>query len=320
MATPGTEQTLWTRIDGLAGGPPIDLMAASFTEHRYAPHAHGEFAIGVTTGGLEQIRYRGAEFCSGPGSIVVLEPEEMHTGGPARPGLGYSYRVVYAPPELFVELAGTGTGAEAGTGAGAVGSVPHFRDPVLPDPVLAAELAAAHRGLTGCGDPLEGEIRLLAALRRLAARHGSPRPPEPRPPGRAAAEAVARAVRDRLGDQPVDPPGLGELAAELGLSRYQLLRAFQSATGIPPYAWLAQHRVCRARDLLGAGLRPAEAAAAVGFADQAHLTRWFRRVLGVTPGVYRNSVQDAVLLCPGESFRVRQADPEVTMLQGGRGR
>jgi AraC-like DNA-binding protein len=30
----------------------------------------------------------------------------------------------------------------------------------------------------------------------------------------------------------------------------------------------------------------------VGFADQAHLTRWFRRVLGVTPAAYRNSVQD----------------------------
>ncbi|WP_316317403.1 helix-turn-helix domain-containing protein, partial [Clavibacter michiganensis] len=78
----------------------------------------------------------------------------------------------------------------------------------------------------------------------------------------------------------------------LGLSRYQLLRAFRTSTGMPPYAWLAQHRVARARGLLDAGLRPAEVAALVGFADQAHLTRWFRRVPGVTPAAYRNSVQD----------------------------
>jgi AraC-like DNA-binding protein len=61
---------------------------------------------------------------------------------------------------------------------------------------------------------------------------------------------------------------------------------------VPPYAWLAQHRVARARRLLDTGLRPAEVAPLVGFADQAHLTRWFRRVLGVTPAAYRNSVQD----------------------------
>jgi AraC-like DNA-binding protein len=47
-----------------------------------------------------------------------------------------------------------------------------------------------------------------------------------------------------------------------------------------------------ARALLEQGCRPAKAAALTGFADQPHLTRWFRRVVGVTPGVYRNSVQD----------------------------
>jgi AraC-like DNA-binding protein len=99
-------------------------------------------------------------------------------------------------------------------------------------------------------------------------------------------------VRDRLADEMTEPPSLAALAAEQGLSRYQLLRAFRTTMGIPPYAWLAQHRVHRARRLLESGLRPAEVASVVGFADQAHLTRWFRRVLGVTPAAYRNSVQD----------------------------
>jgi AraC-like DNA-binding protein len=51
--------------------------------------------------------------------------------------------------------------------------------------------------------------------------------------------------------------------------------------------------VNRARGLLESGLRPAEVASLVGFADQAHLTRWFRRVLGVTPAAYRASVSPA---------------------------
>jgi AraC-like DNA-binding protein len=107
---------------------------------------------------------------------------------------------------------------------------------------------------------------------------------------------VARQVMDRLADQLTGPPALAVVAAEAGLSRYQLLRSFRAEVGMPPYAWLAQHRVARARVLLERGHRPAEAATLTGFADQAHLTRWFRRVVGVTPGAYRNGVQDS--RCP----------------------
>ena len=97
----------------------------------------------------------------------------------------------------------------------------------------------------------------------------------------------------QLADQLSCPPALAQIAAEAGLSRYQLVRSFRAEVGMPPYAWLAQHRVARARVLLEQGCRPAEAATLTGFADQAHLTRWFGRVVGVTPGIYRNSVQDS---------------------------
>ena len=63
-------------------------------------------------------------------------------------------------------------------------------------------------------------------------------------------------------------------------------RAFRAAYGLPPHAYLTNLRVQRARELLDAGLRPAEVAAHVGFTDQAHLTRHFKRVVGVPPGAY----------------------------------
>ncbi|MEU6100899.1 AraC family transcriptional regulator [Streptomyces flaveolus] len=268
------EQARWTRARLGTGGPPLDLLTACFDRHVYAPHAHDEFTVGVTVGGLEVIAYRGGHIHSGPGSIVVLEPGEMHTGGPAAPD-GYSYRALYAAPSLLAD--------------GTRGGPPHFREPVLQDPELARALRAAHTDLAHCPDPLEAESRIPWLLTALAHRHSTARAADDAVPG---ADRVARVVRDRLADELLAPPSLAALATDLGLSRYQLLRAFRTTMGIPPYAWLAQHRVARARGLLDAGLRPAEAAALVGFADQAHLTRWFRRVLGVTPAAYRNSVQD----------------------------
>ncbi|MEV2249280.1 AraC family transcriptional regulator [Streptomyces sp. NPDC050147] len=272
----GREHAVWTRARLGPCAPPLDLLTARFDQHRYAPHYHEEFTVGVCVGGSEVIDYRGGRLDVGPGTIVVLAPGEVHTGGPGPHG-GYAYRAMYPAPSLLAE--GTVT-------------APYFRDAVMNDPELAAALRTAHTELSAGAAPLEAleaESRVPWLLTALARRHGTARLLCDTIPG---ADHIARAVRERLADQLLAPPSLADLAAPLGLSRYQLLRAFRTSMGMPPYAWLAQHRVKRARSLLEAGLRPAEVASLVGFADQAHLTRWFRRILGVTPAAYRNSVQD----------------------------
>ena len=62
-----------------------------------------------------------------------------------------------------------------------------------------------------------------------------------------------------------------------------------SAYGVSPSEYQRQLRVREARRLLAAGVAPATAAAEAGFADQPHLTRWFRRYYGITPAAYRAS-------------------------------
>jgi AraC-like DNA-binding protein len=290
--TTGRDQghAVWRRVSP-AAGQVLDLLHARMAEP-YAPHLHGEFSIGVCTDGVEVIRYRGGLHYATPGSVVILEPDEPHTGGPAGPGY-FTYRVMYPHAELLSERSGR---------------VPWFPDPVVVDPGLAAGMRRVHAALCRGIEPLEAETRLSWVLGELVRRHAAPPTQIPAGwPDRAAdgavgregdsagdraGDRVARLVTARLADELLRPPALAELAAQAGLSRYQLLRSFRAEVGMPPYAWLAQHRVARARVLLERGCRPAEVAVQTGFADQAHLTRWFRRVVGVTPGAYRNSVQD----------------------------
>jgi AraC-like DNA-binding protein len=269
-----TDRAVWTRA-WLGPDQPVHLLAARFVHHRYVPHAHEEFAIGVCSSGVEAIRYRGTQWIAVPGTVVVIEPGEAHTGGPAVAS-GFAYRAAYPSPRLLAE---------------ATGSQPHFRTPVIYDPPLAAALGAVHHALSDGGDRLAAESRWTELLGELVRRHTSAAAPPPVP---VSARRIAAATKERLADRLVDPPALSHIAAELGVSRFQVVRGFREAVGMPPYAWLAQYRVSRARALLEAGLRPADVATRVGFADQAHLTRWFRRVVGVTPGVFRNSVQDSV--------------------------
>jgi AraC-like DNA-binding protein len=284
-SAPDQGWAVWARVSP-APGHVLDLLHARMAEP-FAPHVHDGFSIGACVEGLEMIRYRGRRHYAAPGSVVILEPGEAHTGGPSG-GANFVYRVMYPAAELL------GDGAAR---------PPRFPEPVVMDPALAAEMRLVHAALSrvargsgprGSGppgtEPLETESRLCWLFGELVRRHAAPAGPAGVLPGTGV---LARRVMDRLADQLTGPPALAELAAEAGLSRYQLLRSFRAEVGMPPYAWLAQHRVARARVLLEHGHRPAEAATLTGFADQAHLTRWFRRVVGVTPGAYRNGVQDS---------------------------
>ncbi len=85
---------------------------------------------------------------------------------------------------------------------------------------------------------------------------------------------------------------LADLAAEAGLSRSHFGRAFRRATGVPPYRWLTERRVERARELLQAGtLSAAEVGLAVGYPSPSHFGAVFLRHTGVTPAAYRRSTQ-----------------------------
>ena len=80
--------------------------------------------------------------------------------------------------------------------------------------------------------------------------------------------------------------------AELtGLNTRRLLRAFEQSVGVPPHAYQIQARVQKAKSLLLARMPAAEAAAMVGFHDQSHLTRHFKRLVGVTPGAFQRGVR-----------------------------
>lgn len=84
---------------------------------------------------------------------------------------------------------------------------------------------------------------------------------------------------------------LAELASATGLSPSHFARRFKVTTGLPPHQFLMQLRVERAKRMLRGGTSIIEIALACGFTHQEHMTRIFRRAVGMTPAAYRRSVQ-----------------------------
>jgi AraC-like DNA-binding protein len=256
-------------------------MHAHFRGHVYHRHSHETYSLGVTESGAQGFTCRGAGHVSTAGLVMAFNPDDPHDGHAAT-GDGFTYRMIHMAPDLL-----TGMLADL---AGAPPAMPLFADPVIADPALAGAVRWLHRSLTGPASPLEQSER-LAAVAALAARHAAgPRPGDRTHPAGLTPGDRARAadrVRAFLSSEYAAQATLADLAEAAGCSRFAAYRAFRGRFGLSPSEYQRQLRLRAARRALAGGTAVADVAAATGFADQAHLTRWFRRCYGITPGAYR---------------------------------
>ena len=259
-----------------AGMPGVDLLRARFVTHRYNRHAHETYTFALIEAGTEVFEYGGSLLRAEAGAVALLNPEVVHTGQAETPA-GWAYRVLYPAADVVADVA-----ADLGWRPG----TPSFPQTVVYDPGSARLLRAAHVAAEH-GDRLASSSLLRAALAGLLRAHAGPGRLAAAPGRQRNSPTTVRVVRDLLTDRLADPPSLDDLALATGMSPFTLVRAFRGETGLPPHAYLNQVRVRLARKLLDDGMAPAEVAAEVGFADQAHLTRHFKRSMGVPPGAYQ---------------------------------
>jgi AraC-like DNA-binding protein len=115
---------------------------------------------------------------------------------------------------------------------------------------------------------------------------------------------VAAQIREYLHGDPAVTVDLSTLSRDTGMSRFKVLRVFKRRYGLPPHTYQLQRRLVLAQRCLREGMRPAQVAAQYGFVDQSHLTRHFKRLLGVTPAQYaRGSARSG----PSDPSSLREA-------------
>ena len=99
-----------------------------------------------------------------------------------------------------------------------------------------------------------------------------------------AGKARPRLIEEHLGSK----LEVGRIAEHVSLSRSHFSRAFKLSMGSSPMAYVSMRRVERAKLMMTSTGQPLiEIALACGFADQSHLNRCFRHVIGISPGKWR---------------------------------
>lgn len=263
------EARVWR--DSEFGG--MSLLRASYQDQRFAFHAQDSFVIGTNLRGCASCFDR-SDLVVGPGSMVVIPPGETH-GGHRVGREPWVWLAVYPTYDFLADLLREVSGSAS--------AKPGFSRIIYPDPELVAAFTHAHRASVGGDDPLEGESTMIEALALLLKRYSTPR----RSPRRRLRDRgpIAKSV-DYIEDNLAESLSLADIAEASGYSRFHFLRVFKLRTGQTPHAYLMRRRVERAQQLLRRGDPIADAAYGAGFTDQAHLSRRFKQLVGVTPGEF----------------------------------
>jgi AraC-like DNA-binding protein len=249
--------------------PGVELYRAHIVRHAFEPHTHEAFGLGAIESGVERFRYRGTEHLAPADKLVLMNPDELHTGRAETSG-GWRYRMLYLDDTVLEQLTG-----ERGW---------WFAEATDRDATRARRVSRLLRQLWHAHEPLAFDGLLLSLIDELrpSARIAQP----------ARDEGLLRfaPVLDYLRAHLAQRVTLDELAAVVGLSPFHFLRQFKRAHHATPQQMLMALRLFEAKQLLAAGEAPAQVAAAVGLTDQAHLTHAFANRYGVTPARYQQQL------------------------------
>lgn len=211
-----------------------------------------------------------------PGAVWICPAGESFTH---RIRQANSFALVAVAPERFDVLVGN-----PDRPAPALRRDYNLRSPSL-EHVVRALVIEADRGGPGGLAVVEA---LVAAASHSMVRLASESQAKPLVVRGGLAPHIRRRVLELIDSHLGTTLTIERLATEAALSPAHFARAFRESTGLTPHQYILTRRLERARALLERpGARLSEIAATTGFADQAHLTRLFKRVFGVTPGMVR---------------------------------
>ncbi|RZI43945.1 AraC family transcriptional regulator [Herbaspirillum sp. HC18] len=255
--------------------PGVELYSARLVDHAFAPHVHDGYSLGAIETGVERFRYQGADHVAPAGTLVLLNPDELHTGQ-AEIDSGWTYQMLYIEPDTLKSL----TGSEA-----------FFPDATVFDPGLASAYQHTFHRMWDAPDDLAFVSEFTQLVDAVVARYGrNARELRPVTANEKRRMAAMRRVLDCIEAHLDGALSIDMLAAEAGLSVFHFVRTFSATFHVTPHQYVQARRAARAKSLLARRATPSDAAAAAGLTDQSHLNRWFKRTYGVTPAQYQQQI------------------------------
>tara|TARA_Y100000588_G_scaffold392007_1_gene502450 strand:- start:5266 stop:6087 length:822 start_codon:yes stop_codon:yes gene_type:complete len=254
--------------------PFVEIRTASNSFACYHPHSHDEFSFGVIDRGCARYRNLNSTHQIYQGHTVTINPGDIHSCNPDK--AKWSYRM------LFVDTLWIGNLQQEWSRQSNVDYQP-FLQQCEHRSDLYWLFHQLYQSLLLEKNVLVSETLMIEYLSNIFERPVYQSRNRP-----LKAESKLNRVADMLRDQLEINLTLDELANEVNMSRYQLIRAFNKHYGVSPHGYQLDQRIIKAKSLLKQGRSLSDTASETGFSDQSHFQRNFKKRVAVTPRHYQS--------------------------------
>lgn len=249
--------------------PFVEIRQASLSTACFHAHSHDEFSFGVIDSGIADYHNLNQRNRIGAGDTVTINPNNIHSCNPI---LGnWSYRMLFVNTDWVSRLQSEMLGIDN------VDYQP-FTDILHRSPQAYQQFQILFASLLSEPNSLLAESLLIQYLQQYFFVKKLEK----------SDSVNIRRVKELISDQLNINHSLDDLAKASGLSRYHLIRSFKQRYGLSPHAYQLDERIKHAKTLLKSGHSLIDTSHLLGFADQSHLQRNFKKRLAITPKQYQS--------------------------------
>ena len=242
-------------------------------------HFHDRLSFAIVTEGEGEFRFKYGYRKASVGSIIKIAPREVHSSGKSIDQNHFKYRVFYLTNSSIQHI----LNAEEYKADNEIS----FKEQISFDENLFFRSLLAHKNLDRKTDPLYRETIFTNLILTLLGNHTYTKTKLPIIDSRPS---YLSTIIEYLQAYYRKPISLEQLSIIARRSPSQIIRTFQKHIGVAPHVYLTNLRVIKAKELLSQNLSISQAAFEVGFNDQSHLHRYFKRINHVTPGKFKRSI------------------------------
>ncbi len=252
----------------------VEAVSGNNVTNVFRRHIHKTYTIGAVENGQRVITHKKETFNISQGEVFVLNPYQVHTCTSINPS-GHSYKVISVPLDKMTSVAGQiSNQVERHT---------YFHTVRYTDQILSESFLRLFMLIEASSSSLEIESEMNLFLSDLLLRF-SGKPLEIGPVGEQ--KKSMEKVCDYIATRYTNNLSLNELSRVASLSPFHFQRVFIKTIGISAHDYIMQYRIRKSKKMLLESNDISDTAITVGFVDQSHFSKVFKKLVGIPPGTF----------------------------------